>query len=154
LRDAPDLARTVKAAAMSLFGAYETYEERQRIAKQQARTAEHVKEYADAIANDEITTGQALAAIMEQEESAPEVLEVPEAAKIKDLPDEDLSHLIGKLNPWLVGFLDKWPMPASTRKMSLIGLKQVHTSLAALLSTLSTWEEHLAAELARRSSRR
>jgi hypothetical protein len=58
LNHAPDLAQAVKDGTKSMLAAYETYEEHQREAKQQARTAERVQRYADAIAGGEMTTGQ------------------------------------------------------------------------------------------------
>jgi len=66
---APDLAEAVKDGSKSMLAASQDYEERQRKAKQDARTAERVKKYADAIASGEMTTGQALAAITEEEQA-------------------------------------------------------------------------------------
>jgi ParB-like chromosome segregation protein Spo0J len=52
LRDALDLADSIKNRSMSMLAASQKYEERQREAKEEARTAERVQKYAEAIALD------------------------------------------------------------------------------------------------------
>lgn len=95
LASAPDLVSQVEACALSLAGAYQQLQERdreerrkQREAEQKARDAEKAAHYRDAISSGEMKLDDAIAAIREEEREARLKLEAETDARsgwLKDL---------------------------------------------------------------------